>query len=44
MAIAPRIAALMGDELGRDEKWQKKQIDDFLTLAESYLPEPYQIG
>jgi len=44
MAAAPQIAAVMARELGRDEKWRKQQIDGFLALAESYLPESYQTG
>ncbi len=44
MEVAPQIAAVMADELGRDEKWRKEQVDAFIALAESYLPEQYQTG
>ncbi|MFP4624176.1 MAG: glycerol-3-phosphate dehydrogenase C-terminal domain-containing protein, partial [Gemmatimonadota bacterium] len=38
MEIAPRVAELMAVELGRDEAWQRDQVDAFRTLAEGYLP------
>ena len=38
MAVAPQIAAVMANELGRDEKWLKEQVDGFLALAGNYLP------
>jgi glycerol-3-phosphate dehydrogenase len=35
--IAPRVAALMAAELGRDEAWQQAQVDEFTTSARVYL-------
>lgn len=37
MACAPRAAALMARELGRDENWQKQQVRAYEDLAEGYL-------
>lgn len=34
---APLVAALLARELGHDEAWQKKQIQEFGKLAEGYL-------
>jgi glycerol-3-phosphate dehydrogenase len=38
VAMAPQVARLMGEELGRDETWQQTQISRFTALAKSYLP------
>lgn len=38
MEAAPRVAAVLADELGRDETWQWQQIEDFNALALGYLP------
>jgi glycerol-3-phosphate dehydrogenase len=38
MEIAPRVAALMAAELGRDEDWQQEQVKIFRRLAAGYLP------
>ena len=35
---APLAAALMAAELGRDEAWQERQVEDFRRLAAVYLP------
>ena len=37
MAIAPKVAALMARELGRDKAWQKKTVDDYLAVARRYV-------
>jgi len=34
---APRVAALLAAELGRDEAWQKAQVEEFTRVAEGYL-------
>lgn len=36
MAMAPRVAELMAAELGRDETWQQRQVDEFRSLARGY--------
>lgn len=38
MAVAPRAARLMAAELGRDDAWQKRQVEEFCVLARDYLP------
>ncbi|HSF15075.1 MAG TPA: glycerol-3-phosphate dehydrogenase/oxidase [Vicinamibacteria bacterium] len=35
---APRVAALMAEALGRDEDWQKSQIEAYRALARHYHP------
>jgi glycerol-3-phosphate dehydrogenase len=37
-AMAPEVARLMVRELGKDEQWQKVQIEEFVALAQGYLP------
>lgn len=37
MRMAPRAAALLGGELGRDAAWAAAQVDAFLRLARHYL-------
>ncbi|UBV45008.1 glycerol-3-phosphate dehydrogenase/oxidase (plasmid) [Deinococcus taeanensis] len=34
---APRTAALLADELGRDQAWQDAQVREYTALAEGYL-------
>ncbi len=36
VAIAPRVAAIMAEELGRDAAWQAAQVAAFAKLAETY--------
>ena len=35
--MAPRVAALLAEELGRDEAWQRAQVEAFAALARGYL-------
>jgi glycerol-3-phosphate dehydrogenase len=35
--MAPAVAKLMADELGRDDVWQSDQVAQFTTLARGYL-------
>ena len=37
LGLAPKVAAIMKDELGRDEQWEKEQIDMFTELAKGYM-------
>ena len=37
LEAAPRVAALLAGELGRDEAWQADQVARFQTLSERYL-------
>jgi glycerol-3-phosphate dehydrogenase len=39
-AIAPIVARLLAEELGRDEKWEKDQVASFTALAEQYVLAP----
>ena len=34
--MAPRVAALLAEELGQDESWQANQIASFMKVAEGY--------
>jgi glycerol-3-phosphate dehydrogenase len=36
--VAPRVAELMAGELGRDEAWQRGQVESFRALAAGYVP------
>lgn len=38
MAMAPKVAALLAAELGRDDHWQRAQVEEFTALARTYLP------
>lgn len=35
---APRVAAVLGEVLGRDEIWMQQQVASFAELARGYLP------
>jgi glycerol-3-phosphate dehydrogenase len=35
--MAPRVAELLAGELGRDEAWQREQVDAYTELARGYL-------
>jgi len=37
VAMAPKVARLMAREMGRDERWQQKQVADFDSIARYYL-------
>ena len=37
LAAAPAVAALLAEELGRDEAWQQAQLSAYQQLAEGYL-------
>ncbi|GGO25489.1 glycerol-3-phosphate dehydrogenase/oxidase [Deinococcus humi] len=36
-ATAPRVAAILAEELGRDEAWQATQVDAYRQLAKGYM-------
>jgi len=38
MDAAPRVAALMAQELGRDDAWAEREVAAFRALAQKYLP------
>jgi glycerol-3-phosphate dehydrogenase len=35
--VAPKVAALMAEELGRDKDWVDSQVGDYRQLAQGYL-------
>ncbi len=37
MEAAPEVARVMAKELGKDESWQKDQVERYLKRAETYL-------
>lgn len=37
LSLAPKVAAIMRGELGRDKQWEKEQIDLFTELAKGYM-------
>jgi glycerol-3-phosphate dehydrogenase len=37
LQAAPRVAALLADELGFDEAWQQEQLREFRAVAEGYI-------
>jgi glycerol-3-phosphate dehydrogenase len=38
--MAPRVAALLAGELGRDARWQEDQVKAFNKVAAGYLIQP----
>ncbi len=38
--VAPAVAALMAAELGRDEAWEHRQVEEYRALARGYWLEP----
>jgi glycerol-3-phosphate dehydrogenase len=40
IAIAPRVARLLAEELGRDETWIAAQVKGFTALAKQYILGP----
>lgn len=40
IAMAPRVASIMADELGRNGAWQADQVRDFTRIAQQYLGAP----
>ena len=37
MEMAPQVAAIMAQELNKDETWEKTQVDEYVRLAKGYL-------
>ncbi len=37
LECAPRVAAILAEELGRDERWQATQVEAFKALAAGYV-------
>jgi len=39
-AMAPAVARLMARELGRDESWQRRQLQEFDRIAAGFVANP----
>ena len=39
--MAPAVAALMAAELGKNQEWEKEQVQSFTNMAQAYLLQPY---
>lgn len=37
LAAAPIVARLMANELGRDESWQRRQLEDFHRISDGFM-------
>lgn len=37
--MAPTVAAILADELGRNDAWQRDQVEEFTALAKGYFLE-----
>jgi glycerol-3-phosphate dehydrogenase len=37
MEMAPAVADIMAAELGKDEQWKEKQIEEFKNVAANYV-------
>ena len=35
--MAPKVAHIMARELGKDESWEKRQVEEFVALAKGYI-------
>jgi glycerol-3-phosphate dehydrogenase len=35
--MAPQVAKIMAEELGKDEKWIAKQVDDYIKVTSNYI-------
>jgi glycerol-3-phosphate dehydrogenase len=38
VAAAPRVAAILAAEMGRDKKWESDQLEQFGQVADAYRP------
>ncbi|WP_317239225.1 glycerol-3-phosphate dehydrogenase C-terminal domain-containing protein [Hymenobacter sp. 5516J-16] len=37
LRMAPTVAALLGQELGKDQQWQQQQVAAFTAVAQQYV-------
>lgn len=37
MEMAPRVAAIMAREMGKDKNWETEQVKNFTNLAKNYI-------
>ena len=38
VVMAPEVAALLAEELGRNAEWCEMQVEEFNQVAKNYLP------
>ena len=38
MDVAPAVARLMAGEMGKDQQWEKNEVENFMQTAQGYLP------
>lgn len=39
VALAPKVASILANELGRDKKWEEQQVEDYTEMAKAYVLE-----
>ena len=37
MEVAPKVAEIMAEELGKDKKWQRQEVKEFAEIAKNYI-------
>jgi glycerol-3-phosphate dehydrogenase len=37
IALAPKVASIMAEELGRDKAWEQQQVKEFTEMAQGYV-------
>ncbi len=37
IVLAPKVASIMAEELGRDKKWEQQQVKEFTEMARGYV-------
>lgn len=37
MRIAPQVASIMAQELGKDKDWEKQQVESYMSVAQNYI-------
>ena len=35
--MAPKVAAIMAKELGKDQQWEEQQVADYKLIAKGYI-------
>lgn len=37
VSLAPGVAQIMAEELGKDNEWQRQQVEDYNEIAKAYF-------
>ncbi|HCT50995.1 MAG TPA: FAD-dependent oxidoreductase, partial [Balneola sp.] len=37
MEVAPKVAEIMAEELGKEKKWQRQEVKEFAEIAKNYI-------